>query len=277
MKLRFSYDTHCVTPPNTTVEILAHPVYHKSVAIELAAFAEHRYAFFFWAKWTRKLIEADRITRPPALVSLDWHQDLAWPIRTEKGWLRNLDLANNRDVALYAWANLSPINDTHIMAAAYLNLIGDVYVHCRQGRHEEYWKDQKFRDRYGNIHVVRKFKEYDKLEEHLLNADVGNVYFDIDLDFFTIQNPLNGAGRNFTYLSDNAIREMLEIERPLIQWIFQRLQGFTIATEPEHTGGLLRSNKYLALISKLYFTPALFANYGEQWKRSCRWKHLPEY
>ncbi len=276
MKLRFR-NTDYVTPPGTAVEILAHPYYGNSRSIELAAFAEHRYAFFFWAKWTGKLLKENRIASPPDLVSLDWHQDLAWPTKGEKGWLRSLDVSNNRDLSLYAWANLSPINDTHIMAAAYLNLIGDIYVHCRQGRFEDHWRDQKFKDRYGNVHTVRKFREYDKLEEFLLNSEVNNVYFDIDLDFFTIQNPLNGAGKNFTYLGDDTIRQMLEVERPLIWWIFQRLCGFTIATEPEHTGGLLRSNRYLALISKLYFSPVLFANYGEQWKRSCRWKHLPEY
>jgi len=243
--------------------------------MELALFAEHRFAFFFWAKWTRKLFSQDRIGAPPALVTLDWHQDLAWPTKSEKSWLRKLDLSSNQDVSLYSWGSLSPINDTHIMAAAYLNLIGNIYVHCRQGDSDDRWEDKKFKDRYGNVHLVKKFKGYDAREAYLIQAEESNVYFDIDLDFFTIQNPLNGKGKNFTYLKNEIIKKMLRVNRPLIQWIFQRLCGFTIATEPEHTGGLSRSNRLLELINKIYFSPSLFSNYIEQWKRSCHWKHLP--
>ena len=63
------------------------------------------------------------------------------------------------------------------------------------------------------------------------------------------------------------IIELLAPDTVLMQWVFQRLVGFTIATEPEHCGGLTKSNQLLNIVNKLYFTPDLFAG-------QCRWKHL---
>jgi len=91
-----------------------------------------------------------------------------------------LDLNNNKDVALYSWANLSNLNDAHILAAAYLNIIGDIYVHCRQGKFESHWEDEYFTDRYSNVHTIKKFKEYKDLEECLFKSEKNNIYFDID-------------------------------------------------------------------------------------------------
>ncbi len=216
----------------------------------------------------------DMISHAPALVTLDWHQDLIWPTSREKQWLSKLYLSNNKDVSLYSWANLRSWNDTQIMAAAYLNLIGNIYVHCRQGKFDGDWDDENLKDQYGNIHTVRKFKKYEDLEKCMLSATEHFVYFDIDLDFFTIKNPYNGIGKKFTYLSKQQIVEMLQIERPLIKWILERICGITIATEPEHTGGLLQSNKLLEIIDSIYFKPSLFSNFGEQWEKSTTWKHF---
>lgn len=67
---------------------------------------------------------------------------------------------------------------------------------------------------------------------------------------------------------------MLDYETPLMQWIFQRLQGITIATEPEHTGGLLKSNKLLSLINNIWFKPSLFTSRPGKWDKETQWKHL---
>jgi hypothetical protein len=261
-----------VAPPRTLTELLRHPhLSHRTV--EVSVFNEHRYAFYFWCKWTSVLAEKDIITAPPCLVTLDWHQDLRWPTPTQKKWLAKLDTSNKLDTSLYSWANLSGLNDEQIMAAAYLNRIGNIYVHCRQGKFEDHWKDQVYTDKYGNQHLVKKFKRFEDLETHLLMSAEQNVYFDIDLDFFTIQNPLNGIGKKFTYLSDPAIKKFLHLKRPVIEWVFKRLCGFTIALEPEHTGGLTQSNRLHDLLNQLYFKPSLFTNYGNDWKKSCKWKH----
>lgn len=261
-----------VRPPGTLIELLNHPDEAQNETVELALFNEHRYAFFFWNKWRNELLE-DSIAEPPCLVTLDWHQDLMWPDETEKKWLDELDLSNNRDVSLYSWANLTPINDGQIMAAAYLNLVGNIYVHCRQGKNESKWKEVEFTDKFGNIHTVRKFKTYDGLENHMLQSDEKKVFFDIDLDFFTLNNPYNGVGNSYSYLKDPEIKAMLAVKRPLIEWIFKRMCGFTIAIEPEHCGGLLKAHKLLNVIDQLYFTPSLFANYGSNWSKSTEWKH----
>jgi hypothetical protein len=274
MKLRFD-KSDTVLPPGSLTQLLDHPRYsHRSV--ELSIFNEHRYAFYFWNKWTQyNVFEMDRINYPPDLITLDWHQDLRFPTRQEKGWLRKLDLTNSQDIALYSWANLGKWNDAHIMAAAYLNIIGDVYVHCRQGRNKD-WDDEYIKDKNGNVHTIKKFKTYDELENHLLNSEVVNVYFDIDLDFFTINNPLTWGqgGTSYTYLPTLTIKKMLSVDRPLISWIFERLWGFTIALEPEFTGGLLKSQAYLKLIDQLYFSPSLLTNVPGNRSQSTQWKHL---
>ena len=254
-----------IEPPGALREILSHPI-RESEAIELAIFQEHRYAFFYWNKWRQK----NGSDRPPCLVSLDWHQDLCYPCEIEKAWLDDLDLSSDAEVSLYSWAKLAGNNDGHILCAAYLNLIGDIYVHCRQESWGAAWEDEELIDTYGNNHIIKKFRTYNELENALLTSTETSVFFDIDLDFFSVKNGLSDGSFKFTYLKEKEIREMLDGDHPVINWIFQRLQGFTIATEPEHCGGLLKSNKFLDLISDIYFTPGLFApKCNWKWKQRC--------
>jgi hypothetical protein len=272
VKLHFRNDEY-ITPPGTLIDILPHPFYKNRRSVELAMFNEHRYAFFFWNKWTKEILKKESTTKPPSLITIDWHQDLMSPNAPEKEWLDQLDITSNRDVALYSWANLTDINDGQIMAAAYQNIKGNVYVHCRQGISERHWEDTAFTDRYGNTHTVKKFRKYSDLEGYMLATDESKVYFDIDLDYFTIDNPLNGVGKKFTYMKKKHIEEILNAKRPLITWIFERLEGFTIATEPEHTGGLLMTNKLAGLIDTIFFKPSLFTNYAWRNKHT-NWKHF---
>jgi len=260
-----------VRPPGSLYEILAHPIHHETKAIELATFNEHRYAFFFWNKWLKEIKKKDVNATPPALVSLDWHQDLVYLCDTEKEWLKELNLKSNGDVSFFSWAKLNPLNDGHIISAAYLNLVGNVYVNCRQGTFEDDWLDESIEDIYGNVHLIKKYREFSELETSLLNGEEESVFFDIDLDFFTIKNGLSDGKFKFTYLPDKTIKEYLSPGRPLIKWIFERLAGITIALEPEHTGGLLKSNKYLAMIDKLYFKPGLFS-YNCNWRHVTKWR-----
>lgn len=250
-----------IVPPGSDKQILSHPALENGV-VELAIFQEHRYAFFYWLKWTRE----HKTTQPPCLVSLDWHQDLCYPCDTEKEWLSQLDQSDDGEVAVFSWAKLAGNNDGHILSAAYLNLIGNIYVHCRQGTFDNAWEDEELTDINGNIHLIKKFKTQDDLEKHLLITTERHVYFDIDLDFFTINNPYNGKGKKFTYMTKEQIVNLLSADTLLIQWIFKRLAGFTIATEPEHCGGLLKSNKLLDTINKIYFKPDIFT-------QSCDWRH----
>jgi hypothetical protein len=261
-------DNNHVTPPGSLVEILSHPAFDNKT-VELTLFNYHRYAFFFWNKWSQLLKAKHGDILPPSLVTLDWHQDLAFPDDGEKRNLDGLDLSDNLDVALHCWLNLNPLNDTHIASAAYCNLIGDIYVHCRQ-RNDQQWGDMLFTDQFGNTHVIRRYKTFDELEAALLKARHDHVYFDIDLDFFAIENSYSGRDRRFKYMKKDAIHDMLKPERKAIRWIFDRLAGFTIALEPQHCGGLLASNKLLDILNKLYFKPGLFSS-GD---KDAGWKHL---
>ena len=250
-----------IVPPGSDKQILSHPAIENGM-VELAIFQEHRYAFFYWLKWTRD----QRKNQPPCLVSLDWHQDLCFPCDTEKEWLSRLDQSDDGEVAIFSWAKLAGNNDGHILSAAYINLIGNIYVYCRQGTFDDDWEDEELMDIHGNIHRVKKFKTLKDIEQHLLTTTENQVYFDIDLDFFTINNPYSGKGNKFTYMTKQQIVNMLSVDTPFIQWIFKRLAGLTIATEPEHCGGLLKSNKLLDTINKIYFKPDIFTE-------NCDWRH----
>ena len=118
---------------------------------------------------------------------------------------------------------------------------------------------------YNEPKLIKKFKDYSALESTLLKSNEDAVFFDIDLDYFTLKNGLSDGKFKFTYLSDKEIVALLSPNRPIINWIFERIEGFTIALEPQHTGGLLQSNKYLGLLDKIYFNPGLFA-YRSNWK-----------
>lgn len=54
-------------------------------------------------------------------------------------------------------------------------------------------------------------------------------------------------------MKDVEIKNQLSPDSILIKWIFERLQGITIALEPEYTIGISKSMKFLSLIEKLWF------------------------
>ena len=235
------------SPPNSDYQILRHPSGEKKDCIELALFNSHRFAFFYWIKWNL----ASKLTKCPDLITFDWHQDLAYPEDATKEELKNLDLKNKLETSFFSWARLSPLNDDHIIAAAYLNQIGNIWVVCKQNQFSD-WEEKESMDYKGNIHKIRKFPNKDALFENLLKSDISNLYFDIDLDYFTIENSTSNDRHKFTYMSNNTIENIFSIESDFMQWIFARMNGFTIALEPEHTGGILKSLKYLSILNKIF-------------------------
>jgi len=68
MKLHFRNDEYA-TPPGSLSQLLSHPYYRERKSIEIAIFNDHRYAFFFWNKWTQKLMNDGSINYPPSLVT----------------------------------------------------------------------------------------------------------------------------------------------------------------------------------------------------------------
>lgn len=245
-------------PPGCKSGVLSHPS-GEDEAIELALFQDHRYAFFFWSKWTRKA----NAKTPPALVSLDWHEDLAAPCEGERKDLKRLDQSKTRDLALFCWEGLNPNNDGHILAAAYLNLIGDIYVVRKQDGESA----ESFRDAHGNAHNVHCFDTFTELTESLSQSQVERVYFDIDLDYFTESPDPCGGGSDVELVADDEVRRTIDPRGPLMRWLFKRLAGMTIATEPEFCGGIVQSNHLLSLISETLFDPQILAD-------DSAWLHL---
>jgi hypothetical protein len=259
-----------IEPPGCLKDLLSSPCGRGT--IELALFQEHRFAFFYWIKWTNKLEN-----EVPSLVTYDWHQDLAPPYSDELEDLKNLDLADNGEVAFYTWAKLSHLNDVQIRAAILLNKIKDVYAICRQKCSRD--EIQIIKDFYGNEHKIMVFHSVDEFEQHIPNIVDNKLYFDIDLDYFTLSNPLSVGcpykKKDFTYVNKEKIIELLSPSNPTIKWIFEKLAGFTIATEPEFCGGLKKSNYFLQIIDSLYFSPSLF--YSVPNSKRTEWKHLTDF
>lgn len=250
-----SYQGNYPDPPGCLTDIISTP-FNKHETMELTLMQEHRFAFYYWAKWNRE----KQFTIPPSLISIDWHQDLSPPYADEKKGLKALDLSNPPKIANYTWHKLSAHNDVQIHAAVLRNQLKDVYMICRQmtSRPTAY----SVKDFYGNLHNVRIFKSFEELQGFLPLIDDAHLYFDIDLDYFTLSNPYSLGcpyrKNAFTFQSRKEIESAFCISNPVIRFVFERMVGLTIATEPKFCGGLKRSNYFLGIIDSLYFYPSLF-------------------
>lgn len=255
---------YCSSPPNSQYQILRHPSGNRNKSIELAIFNEHRFSFYYWIKWNQQ----NKIANILDLVTFDWHQDLVYPCDQEQKELRNLDLKNLFEVSLFSWSRLNPLNDNHILSAAYINQINNVWVVCKQ-KHFSNWEDEELIDYEGNLHTIRKFPDQESLFAELKKSKIENLYFDIDLDYFTIENSSSNDKHKFTYMKNKGIENIFNIENDFMKWICERMDGFTIALEPECTGGISKSLKYLKLLNKIFFD-------GDILHESCEWKHLTD-
>lgn len=246
-------------PPGVTDTCLPHPYYMHRESIALALFNDHRFAFFYWALWHK-----ENKQERSDLVTLDWHQDLASPDIKEE--LKALDLDNTFELSFLTWARLNSLNDDHIKSAMYCNIIGDAYVICKQemDRNRE---DETVEDMFGNTHLIKKFNTTQKAYDYLKNSPVKRVYFDIDLDFFTIENQSTNCVKRVTYVNESEIREIIDPNTDFMYWVFQRMKGFTIAFEPDFVGGFAKAMRLYSIIERSLFTGSIL-------KRNTTWRHL---
>lgn len=175
----------------------------------------------------------------------------------------NLNLDSYKEVALFSWDKLNQLNDGHILAAAYLNLIGDIYVLCKQDGTE----DEDFIDHWGNKHKIICFDSKEHLFDELSENTINEIYFDIDLDFFIESEDICEGGEDLTLMDEKDILSLLDINSRFMQWIFKRMEGMTIATEPKWCGGLINSNKIYKILDNTLFNNQLFS-------KKEKWKHL---
>jgi hypothetical protein len=241
-----------IRPPGTYYDIIAHPT-DAEQAIEVAIIQDHRFAFFYWLKWGR---QQDGLLTPPALISLDWHQDLAAPDELECKWLKELDTNDYKAVSLFCWDKLHCLNDGHILAAAYLNIIGDIHVVQKQ-RDE---CPENFEDIEGRIHAVRCYESTKALLQAVSSQEYPSVFFDIDLDYFTESPDSCGGGKDLKLVESEDIKRCLRPDGELMSWIFPRMAGMTIATEPEFCGGLINSNLLFGVVNDTLFNPPLLSH-----------------
>jgi len=263
---QFRIPSH-LDPPGCLEEYLINPNNPRET-IQLAAFHEHRFAFYYWIKWTDEMAGVI-----PSLVSFDWHQDLVRPYDDQMDALQGLDTENSGDVAFYTWAKLSHFNDEQVYSAVMLNKIKDVYVICRQLSKRE--KSITVNDFEGNPHQIFIFHSVEAFQAYLPQITDQKIYFDIDLDYFTLGNPTSMGNPNkhkeYTYLKTSEIKAAFSYRNPVIKFILDRIAGFTIAMEPHFCGGLKKSNELFHLIEDIFFTDALFCK--DLNRRGPKWRH----
>lgn len=254
-------DTEILIPPGTYLENLPHPDGSPSKRIELAIFKEHRFSFYFWNRWLRASgTSMGQNDNPPALVTIDWHRDLAPPTDEEKKQLEALNISDQEEVAKFVWSQLDTHNDSHLLSAAYLNLIGDIYLLKNYGDDQE----NSFEDCHSNIHRVFEYHSYDHFEEAVTGSNFNTTFLDIDLDFFIKGKVASHQLEEVTIFSDNEIAALTDNSSPLFKHLFSKLEGITIASEPRYCGGILKSHHILDIVLKSFFTSEL------------QWKHLKQ-
>lgn len=241
-------------PPGTYLETIAHPG-DRSRNIELAIFKEHRFAFYFWNRWSVELTDK---SHAPTLVTIDWHRDLAPPSPDEKRALDKLNLSGQDEVSRFIWSGLDTHNDSHLLSAAYLNIIGDIILLKNYGEPAE----NKYEDRFGNKHCVYEYKSYENFEEAVLTQKSGSYYLDIDLDFFVKGKVYSHQLEEVTIYSDEEIADVIDNKSALFKHLYAGLEGITIATEPRYCGGILKSHHILEKVLGKLFTDEL------KWKHS---------
>lgn len=242
-------------PPGTYLEEIRHPSGDRSKKMEMAIFKEHRFSFYFWNRWHKIATENKR---PPDLITIDWHRDMAPPSDSEKEGLTNLNLSNLAEVAKFTWSGLDVHNDSHLLAAAFLNLIGDVYLLKNYGTYQE----SSYIDNFSNTHHIYEYHVQDDFLEATLTKDFTQVLLDIDLDFF-IKNKVEAHQMQEVEVStDQEITEFMQLHSDLFHHLFPKLRGITIATEPRYCGGILQSNRILEAFLNCWFSSGL------------QWKHL---
>jgi hypothetical protein len=239
-------------PPGTYTSTVNHPS-RPNAALDIGIVHEHRFSFWFWNKWRRK----NKSAPAPALVTIDWHQDLGFE---DAESLNILDTDNENEVALYTWSQLNPLNDGQILAAAWLDIIGDVYVLCKQDEPEE-WPFETPR----GTSTINVFHDPERFIQRVQHLD--SIFLDIDLDFFTERTELDEGEVDVRLSPSDQMDMLLAPSGLLIPKILQSVEGVTIAVEPEWCGGLTNAHQSLAQLNYLMFNGTLLAE-DVRWART---------
>jgi len=247
------------TPPGTYIDILGSPV-GKDEAIEVAILNEHRFAFYYWLKWTNAI--KGKSYEIPSLVSIDWHNDLTNLDGLDLDQLDLLDLSNLEKASFFTWARINPLNDTHITSALRLNLIKDVYVLSKQPTFENS-KTSEFKDKFGNSHIIKISDNTIDFENSIKGISENSLYFDIDLDYFMTSKDL--CGDEGIIMERSIILKILDPKSNLFKLVYEKIRGFTIAREPKWCNGIKNSNTIMDILNENLFGSTLLTK-NAKWK-----------
>lgn len=234
----------------------------KPVRQEIGIIREHRFAFYFWSRWVIQKLNGNQ-SGVPALITIDWHQDLAPPNEQERDELDRLNLIDDNEVFEFCRMRMNPYNDGHILSAAWLELIGDIMVICKQ----RFRSLEHFVDRSGGMHNIRKYTGFEEARKELERNE--HIILDIDLDYFTESESFRGGDPDVRLDPDEEIRLVLDPYSDFFQSVFKRFHGMTIATEPGFCGNIENAHHILAILNEQFFDAPLT-------DPKCNWRHLAE-
>lgn len=241
-------------PPNTYRVTLDHPV-HSEGQVSVALTQEHRFALWYWAECPN--------TVQPDLFSLDWHLDLADPEVEAKQAFQNYDQLSKADFTWIIWRKMSPYNDSHLLTAAWLGIINDVWLVYKQ----RFRGPDQIVDRNGKRHRINKFHSLaEALKHYRSHHNNRKVILDMDLDYFTNSPEFIGGGDQVDRMSDAEIARIAGPHAMLPKTLFPDLIGLTIATEPLFCGGIKMMTHILHQVDDLLFSPSLL-HHGSRWRK----------
>lgn len=212
-----------------------------------------RLFFRHWARWRGK-----SNTKPPILVTLDRHSDYSgYPEELTLKKLRNMKRKDMKQLSLITWQSLCKENDDHIMAAAYMNFVSDIYVLEKSLPGDILNICEDHPDRNNNVHRLVVQGNIDSLISVFQNnvTPGSPVYLDIDLDFFTTE----GDYGKFTVDSCQEIISVLKKIEQLIVDYSCKVCGITIALEPAHCGSIKNSHNILRIVDSILFKKQLLS------------------
>jgi len=248
-------------PPGCFEDFLESPVDNRKFCVTVGIVYEHRFAFFYWAKFYQEYFARGKYYFPkkPFLVTIDYHNDVGADNDCRPEILLELNLNDDTELGLFCLAYLNPLNDGHILPALYLDFFSDVFV---LNTKKLMVSDRTYKDRYSKLHNIYYFHNLKSFVEKLSTLK-GGFYLDIDLDYFTYYPDRGEQLGSAKMVNSKLIRETLNMKNSLMSTIFPKLVGLTIALEPMHCGGYKNSMRIFDILNSEFFNNSLLTDNSE--------------
>lgn len=236
---------HPIQCPGTWTHFVDHPLL-ANVSIEIGVVQEHRYAFSYWSKWFAERRQRGAAGGRTALLTIDWHDDFGVEGDFDPARLERIDLGDANEVSLFSYAMLHCLNDGHILPAMHLGIFDSVVMLNKQGVDGSFGREVCVA--HGRHHDVECYRDLGQAmgSESLLCADA--IYLDVDLDYF-----VEDADEEPVLVLKEIAASMLSVDSDLMRMVLPRIDGMTIALEPDYCGGLQGSMDLLSVLNDALF------------------------